>query len=37
MDIKYLRLNNGDGDICLIDSRTMHTIFKNKGYFSYLK
>nr|AQY61295.1 Pol [Coffea arabica] len=37
MDVKYLELNNGDDDICLIDSATTHTILKNKKYFSCLK
>ena len=32
-DIKYLGLNNGDDDICLINSAITHTVLKNKKYF----
>ena len=36
MKIHLARSKINDADICLADSATTHTIFKNKKYFSHL-
>ncbi|PIN02181.1 hypothetical protein CDL12_25311 [Handroanthus impetiginosus] len=34
---EYLESTNGEEDVCLIDSGTIHTILKNMNYFFHLK
>ena len=37
MDAKCLGSNNGDDNICLVNSASAHTILTNKRYFSSLE
>ena len=37
MDVPHAFNGHRDEDICLIDSATKHTIFKDRKYFSYIR
>ncbi|CAN1319935.1 hypothetical protein LINPERPRIM_LOCUS31483 [Linum perenne] len=36
MSINFIGNNINNGDVCIIDSASTHTILKDKKYFSYL-